>query len=85
MTGDQGDGRAHHHAEPGDEEELPTFPLPRYLGVEVGHDGEQYRSHQEGDRGSRIHVRIITKSPIHRSAWKGYSANFALRGFSEVR
>jgi hypothetical protein len=22
--------------------------------------------------------------PIHRSAWKGYSANFALRGFSEV-
>src|SRR5215218_784482 len=28
---------------------------------------------------------LVPKAFIHRSAWKGCSANFALRGFSEVR
>jgi hypothetical protein len=29
--------------------------------------------------------RALLLAPIHRSAWRGNSANFALRGFSEVR
>lgn len=74
MTGYQDDRRAHHQAECDADKEFPTFPLPRYLGVEVGHDGEQRRSHKEGDEPPGPHATIIA-----------YSPNVGEVRFSEVR
>ena len=46
-------------------------------GVHLPRDGNIY----DATRGARR----IARRPIHRSAWNRNTANFALRGFSEVR
>jgi hypothetical protein len=35
-------------------------------------------------RNSQLSLHVATRGPIHPSAWKGYSANFAVTEFYEV-
>ncbi len=63
VTGEQDHRRTHRQAEHDANDEFPSLPFSRYLGVEVGHDGEEHRSYREGDEAPGPHATIIGYSP----------------------
>jgi hypothetical protein len=66
-----------------------TIVGPLGEGAGRSHVGDRLRPHLPQGRVGSLTTHVLDcfndRCPIHRSAWKGNSANFAFRGFSEVR